>query len=154
MVLVYILFFHFSCNNLPKICTILSFFAFFSGFSRKTMVKYPHEPLVPEGASIQKHHPSPCKKDNTMNILEYENYHEQISHGELDFPYNTYLCSIPLDFSQVPLHWHEEMEIIYIKKGQGIVTVDFTSQVVTGPSLVLILPGPWSTRTLFSTPTC
>ncbi len=76
-----------------------------------------------------------------MNILEYENYHEQISHGELDFPYNTYLCSIPLDFSQVPLHWHEEMEIIYIKKGQGIVTVDFTSQVVTGPSLVLILPG-------------
>ena len=28
----------------------------------------------------------------------------------------TYPCSIPLDFSRVPLHWHDEMEIIYIKK--------------------------------------
>ena len=37
-----------------------------------------------------------------MNILEYENYHEAKTHVELTFPYNTYLCSIPLDFSGVP----------------------------------------------------
>ncbi|SES04351.1 AraC family transcriptional regulator [Lachnobacterium bovis] len=76
-----------------------------------------------------------------MNILEYENYHETISHGDIIFPYNTYLCSIPYDFSKVPLHWHEEMEVIYIKKGQGIVTVDFKSYNVKSPSVVLILPG-------------
>ncbi len=52
-----------------------------------------------------------------MNILEYENYQEKISHGNPLFPYITYLCSIPLDFSYVPIHWHDEMEIIYIKKG-------------------------------------
>ena len=34
-----------------------------------------------------------------MNILEYENYHEDKTHVELTFPYNTYLCSIPLDSS-------------------------------------------------------
>ena len=62
-----------------------------------------------------------------MNILEYENYQEKISHGNPLFPYITYLCSIPLDFSYVPIHWHDEMEIIYIKKGHGIITVDFTS---------------------------
>ena len=60
-----------------------------------------------------------------MNILEYENYQEKKNHTTLDFPYNTYLCSIPLDFELVPPHWHDEMEIIYIKKGRGIVNVDF-----------------------------
>jgi AraC-like DNA-binding protein len=76
-----------------------------------------------------------------MNIIEYENYHEQKTHGELIFPYNTYLCSIPLDFASVPTHWHDEMELIYIKKGKGLVTVDFRTYPVRAPSLVLILPG-------------
>ena len=77
----------------------------------------------------------------SMNILEYENYHESKIHGELVFPYNTYLCSIPLDFAKVPSHWHDEMEIIYIKKGQGLVTVDFRSYQVEANNIVLILPG-------------
>ena len=76
-----------------------------------------------------------------MNILEYENYHESKIHGELVFPYNTYLCSIPLDFAKVPSHWHDEMEIIYIKKGHGMVTVDFRSYQVEANNIVLILPG-------------
>lgn len=84
-----------------------------------------------------------CKKwyNPIMNILEYENYHENITHVDIIFPYNTYLCSIPLDFSYVPLHWHDEMEIIYIKKGQGTVTVDFRQYHVSGSTIVLILPG-------------
>ena len=76
-----------------------------------------------------------------MNILEYENYHENTTHGELVFPYNTYLCSIPLDFAEVPLHWHDEMEIIYEKKGQGVVTVDFRQYRVNALTIILILPG-------------
>ena len=76
-----------------------------------------------------------------MNILEYENYHETITHGDIIFPYNTYLCSIPLDFPRVPLHWHDELELIYIKKGMGRITVDFLEYKVKGPALVLILPG-------------
>lgn len=51
-----------------------------------------------------------------MNSLEYENYMETKAHADPLFPYNTYLCSIPLDFNAVPLHWHPYMEIIYIKK--------------------------------------
>ena len=76
-----------------------------------------------------------------MNILEYENYQEKISHGNPLFPYITYLCSIPLDFSYVPIHWHDEMEIIYIKKGHGIITVDFTQYQVSAGTLALIIPG-------------
>lgn len=76
-----------------------------------------------------------------MNILEYENYHEKKSHGDPLFPYITYPCTIPLDFSQVPLHWHEETEFIYIKKGVGIITVDFDERIVHEGTLILILPG-------------
>lgn len=76
-----------------------------------------------------------------MNILEYENYQEKITLSDPDFPYLTYPCSIPLDFSHVPLHWHDEMEFIYVKKGSGIITVDFTQHVVDAGTIVLIIPG-------------
>lgn len=76
-----------------------------------------------------------------MNILEYENYQEKISHGSPLFPYNTYLCSIPLDFTRVPLHWHDEIELIYIKKGKGTITVDLKQHTVAAGTIALILPG-------------
>lgn len=76
-----------------------------------------------------------------MNILEYENYQEKKSHGNPLFPYNTYLCSIPYDFTQVPLHWHDELELIYIKKGTGTITVDFTPHKVSAGTIALIIPG-------------
>ncbi len=76
-----------------------------------------------------------------MNILEYQYYHEIFSHEDPNFPYNTYPCSIPLDFLQVPLHWHDEIEFIYIKKGSGIVTVNFEEYEVNAGSIILIIPG-------------
>ncbi|HBG11597.1 MAG TPA: AraC family transcriptional regulator, partial [Clostridium sp.] len=60
-----------------------------------------------------------------MNIIQYENYQEKREQDPSGFPYLTYPCTIPLDFSKVPLHWHDEMEFIYIKKGTGLVSVDF-----------------------------
>ena len=76
-----------------------------------------------------------------MQIPEYENYHETKSHSAPDFPYNTYICSIPLDFDKVPLHWHDEVEIIYIKKGRGRVTLDFTSFYVEAGDIIVVTPG-------------
>lgn len=76
-----------------------------------------------------------------MNIPEYESYHEQKSHFDAAFPYNTYLCSVPLDFMQVPLHWHDEVEFIYIKKGCGEISVDFTAYEVHEEDIALIMPG-------------
>ena len=79
--------------------------------------------------------------NSIMNILEYENYQEKTSHGDLLFPYITYPCTIPLDFAQVPLHWHDEAELIYVKKGRGTVTVDVTPHTVSAGTIALILPG-------------
>ncbi len=76
-----------------------------------------------------------------MNILEYENYQEIKSHFDVTFPYNTYLCCIPQDFTSVPLHWHLEMEIIYIKKGRGVVSINLTPALVQEGDIILIVPG-------------
>lgn len=76
-----------------------------------------------------------------MNINEYQNYHETKAHTSAEFPYNTYLCSIPLDFPGVPLHWHDEMELVVIKKGQGYVSVDFDKHLVHSGDIIMICRG-------------
>ena len=76
-----------------------------------------------------------------MNLSEYQNYHETKSHTASEFPYNTYLCSIPLDFTLVPLHWHAELEIVVIKKGTGLISVDFEKRTVSSGDIVFIRPG-------------
>ncbi|MBQ2981464.1 MAG: AraC family transcriptional regulator [Lachnospiraceae bacterium] len=76
-----------------------------------------------------------------MNILEYENYEEKKTHGEDEFPYITYLCTIPLDFKIVPTHWHNEYEIIYVKKGQGVISLDLEYHNVKAGDIILIVPG-------------
>lgn len=76
-----------------------------------------------------------------MNKDQYEIYHENKNHTPADFPYNTYLCSIPLDFSSVKLHWHDEVEIIVIKKGIGLVSVDFVTYTVKSGDVVFVFPG-------------
>ena len=76
-----------------------------------------------------------------MNLNEYQNYHETKTHTASDFPYTTYLCSIPLDFTQVPTHWHSEIELIVIKKGRGLVSVDFQRRNVSAGDIIFIRPG-------------
>lgn len=76
-----------------------------------------------------------------MNSIKYENYHENKSHTMPDFPYNTYLCSIPLDFPEVATHWHSEAELIVIKKGNGIVEIDLKAYEAEAGNMFLILPG-------------
>lgn len=76
-----------------------------------------------------------------MNIQEFQNYRENKIHTNDSFPYNTYLCSIPLDFTSVPMHWHDEAELIVIKKGTGIVNVDLNRYQVTANDIIVVLPG-------------
>ena len=76
-----------------------------------------------------------------MNRKQYEFYHEKKTHTASDFPYNTYLCTIPLDFLTVPVHWHREAELIVIKKGEGLVHVDLQPYDVFAGDIVFVLPG-------------
>ena len=75
-----------------------------------------------------------------ININDYQAIHENKSHFDFNLPYNTYPCTIPLDFESVPLHWHEDAEFIYIKKGQGLIVIDGSEYQVQGGDIAFILP--------------
>lgn len=76
-----------------------------------------------------------------MELEEYIQYHETKLHEQPGFRYDTYLCTIPDDFSRVSLHWHEQMEIVYIKKGEGIMTIGTQTFRVGAGMIVPIMPG-------------
>ena len=50
--------------------------------------------------------------------MREELLHETKIHGTKDFPYIVYHGIIPDFFKAYPLHWHDEVEIIYITKGK------------------------------------
>ena len=76
-----------------------------------------------------------------MELEQYIQYHESKLHEQPGFSYNTYLCTIPDDFVKVDLHWHEQMEIIYIKRGSGTISVNLKPLKVSAGCIVPILPG-------------
>ncbi len=76
-----------------------------------------------------------------ININEYQAIHESKSHFDYNISYNTYPCTIPLDFESVPLHWHEDVEFIYIKKGNGVIIMDGREHQVSAGDIAFILPG-------------
>lgn len=74
-------------------------------------------------------------------MQEYQKLHETKEHSHSFFPYNTYICTIPLDFVRVSPHWHDDVELIVIKSGQGIVNVDASSYEVVAGDIVIVRPG-------------
>lgn len=59
-----------------------------------------------------------------MEKEQDQKYQEKKQHGSKLFPFNIYPCTIPLDFPSVSLHWHKEMELIYVKKGRGEIQLE------------------------------
>ena len=39
------------------------------------------------------------------------------------------------------MHWHDEIEFIYIKKGKGIISLNLIEYTVTAGDIIMILPG-------------
>ena len=55
--------------------------------------------------------------------MEMEKFQETKKHGSRMVPFNIYPCTIPGDFPSVALHWHKNMEIIFVKKGAGRIQI-------------------------------
>lgn len=75
-----------------------------------------------------------------MHRNSYEELEEIKKHGSTLFPFNIYPCTIPLDFSHVSLHWQDSMEIIFIKKGKGLVQVGLDLVEATQGDIFIIPP--------------
>ena len=68
-------------------------------------------------------------------------YKEKTNHGDALMPVRYYHCSVPNSYRNLSLHWHEEMEILSIKKGHGRVTVDRVEYEVEEGDIMGIFPG-------------
>lgn len=76
-----------------------------------------------------------------MEIKTTTDYQEKKQHGNCLFPFNIYPCTIPLDFPVVPLHWHKEMELIYIKKGRGQIQLETDNYEGRAGDIFVVPPG-------------
>lgn len=57
------------------------------------------------------------------------------------FPFNLYPCTIPGDFQQVALHWHESMELVFVKQGMGLVQVGVVTYLAYRGDIFIFAPG-------------
>lgn len=57
-------------------------------------------------------------------MSEKGSYLEKTRHGTAMFPVEYYDCRYPMGLSSLPVHWHDEFEITYIREGRGIYMID------------------------------
>lgn len=69
-----------------------------------------------------------------------QNLRETKPHGTKDYPYIQYCISnLPYGF-HFPVHWHEEMELIYVLRGQLLVNAGGTDFTLTAGQVLIINP--------------
>lgn len=66
--------------------------------------------------------------------------HENKQHGKLTFPYTVYGGRLPEWLSEFPLHWHDEMEIIYVLSGSVTVGIQNEEFLIKAGETALIQP--------------
>ncbi len=66
--------------------------------------------------------------------------HETKIHGKLSFPFIVYRGNIPEYLHSYPLHWHDEMEIIYITEGTGIITAQASKYTLHSKDMMILPP--------------
>jgi AraC-like DNA-binding protein len=67
--------------------------------------------------------------------------YENKQHGSSDFPFVVYQSAIPDYMGSYPLHWHNEMELIYVTFGSCIITVNKIPLHANAGDIIPILPG-------------
>ncbi|MBR3927446.1 MAG: helix-turn-helix transcriptional regulator [Clostridia bacterium] len=76
-----------------------------------------------------------------MDTIFQSQMEETKKHGDILFPFNIYPCTIPKDFPGVSLHWHRNMEFIFVKKGKMLCQLDMTTETVSGGDICIVPPG-------------
>lgn len=77
---------------------------------------------------------------NLMNINIDKTKKEENKHGTALLPYNIYRTYIPEAFTDFPIHWHDEIEIISVSYGTAKYVVDFKEYIVREGDILIIPP--------------
>ena len=72
---------------------------------------------------------------------EKRQYLEKVRHGTAMFPAEYYDCRYPLWIPSLPVHWHGEFEISYVRKGRCVYMIDLKPWKVETGDILLLPPG-------------
>ncbi|NBD28206.1 AraC family transcriptional regulator [Paenibacillus glycinis] len=69
-------------------------------------------------------------------------YRENSHHGFPDFPFHIYTIEHPGNIHTIlPIHWHNEMEFIYMKEGSAVFKIENQDYKITTGEAVIVHPG-------------
>lgn len=73
-----------------------------------------------------------------MNNPNFTNLKENIKHGDFILPFSIYKGSIDESFPSIPIHWHEEIEVILIASGTCNYKIDLCSYILNEGDILII----------------
>ena len=73
----------------------------------------------------------------TQEFLDHE---EKKKHGDILFPFTKYFTIIPDFYTSFPVHWHEEIEIVLVRKGKCIFNINSDTIIVENGDILIICP--------------
>lgn len=76
-----------------------------------------------------------------MKKEDFLKYEEKKGHGSYLLPFALYGTIIPKYIHFYPAHWHDEIEIIYAKKGRSIYYVNFRPYLIEEGDILIVPPG-------------
>lgn len=65
---------------------------------------------------------------------------EKVKHGDFMLPFAQYVTWLPLNFTSFALHWHKEVEIVYVQTGACEINVDLKNYVISEGDIVIVQP--------------
>lgn len=71
----------------------------------------------------------------------YLDLYEKKKHGTIEYPFQVYHIQNPRRTFMVPVHWHHEFEIIYIKKGNINISISGEDYIGTDNSIFFVNSG-------------
>lgn len=84
-----------------------------------------------------------------MPDSRFSSLEEKCRHSSILIPYTYYNCQLPDSFSYVPLHWHTEFELNFVRTGTGIFRIEQQEIPVSEGDIFVLQPD-----TLHSISTC
>ena len=75
-----------------------------------------------------------------MQQEQFSNLQETGRHGDFMLPFAQYVSWLPGSFTLFPMHWHNEVEIVYVENGYCEFNVDLERYVVKQGDIVIVKP--------------
>lgn len=75
-----------------------------------------------------------------MQKEQFNDLQENVQHGNFMMPFVQYVTWLPWSFANFPIHWHKEVEIIYVENGSCEINVGLQQYELKKGDIVIVQP--------------